>query len=99
MNPDQLIAQFGEQQVAGFMLVLGRVGPLFLLAPMFSSRMMPARAKSASFVVRRRVVAFFFKPLSVPMIRNATRIKIQSGDESPHSTRRVAALQRFLWQR
>ena len=46
MNADELIAQFGEQQVLGFLLVLGRVGPLFLLAPMFSSRMMPARAKS-----------------------------------------------------
>ena len=46
MSPDQLIAQFGEQQVLSFLLVLGRVGPLFILAPMFSSRMMPARAKS-----------------------------------------------------
>ena len=45
MNPDQLIAQFGAQQVATFLLVLGRVSPLFILAPMFSSRMMPARAK------------------------------------------------------
>ena len=50
MNADQLIAQFGEQQVASFMLVLGRVGPLFLLAPMFSSRMMPARAKGVAAV-------------------------------------------------
>ena len=46
MNADQLIAQFGEQQVLSFLLVLGRVGPLFILAPMFSSKMMPARAKS-----------------------------------------------------
>jgi len=50
VNVDQLIAQFGEQQVASFMLVLGRVGPLFLLAPMFSSRMMPARAKGVAAV-------------------------------------------------
>jgi len=50
MNPDQLIAQFGEQQIAAFLLVLGRVGPLFLLAPMFSSKMMPARAKSVAAV-------------------------------------------------
>ena len=50
MNPDHLIAQFGEQQVASFLLVLGRIGPLFLLAPMFSSRMMPARAKSVAAV-------------------------------------------------
>jgi flagellar biosynthetic protein FliR len=50
VNPDQLIAQFGEQQVLAFLLVLGRVSPLFLLAPMFSSRMMPARAKSVAAV-------------------------------------------------
>jgi flagellar biosynthetic protein FliR len=50
VNPDELIAQFGEQQVAGFLLVLGRIGPLFLLAPLFSSRMMPARAKSVAAV-------------------------------------------------
>ncbi len=46
MTPDQLIAQFGETQVMTFMLVLGRVSPLFLLAPMFSSRQLPARARS-----------------------------------------------------
>jgi flagellar biosynthesis protein FliR len=46
VNPDQLIAQFGEEQVVTFLLVLGRVSPLFLLAPMFSSKMMPARARS-----------------------------------------------------
>jgi flagellar biosynthetic protein FliR len=50
MNADQLIAQFGEQQVLTFLLVLGRVSPLFILAPMFSSRMMPARAKSVAAV-------------------------------------------------
>ena len=50
MNADQLIAQFGEQQVLAFLLVLGRVSPLFILAPMFSSRMMPARAKSVAAV-------------------------------------------------
>jgi flagellar biosynthesis protein FliR len=46
MNPDQLIAQFGETQVMTFLLVLGRVSPLFLLAPMFSSKMLPPRARS-----------------------------------------------------
>lgn len=50
MSADQLIAQFGENQVLAFLLVLGRVSPLFLLAPMFSSRMMPARAKSVAAV-------------------------------------------------
>jgi flagellar biosynthetic protein FliR len=41
----QLIAQFGEQHVVAFFLVLARVSPLFVLAPMFSSRMVPARVR------------------------------------------------------
>jgi flagellar biosynthetic protein FliR len=45
MTLDALLRQFGEQQVAGFLLVLGRIGPLFALAPLFSSRAIPARAK------------------------------------------------------
>jgi flagellar biosynthetic protein FliR len=50
MSADQLIAQFGEQQVLTFFLVLGRVSPLFLLAPLFSSKMMPPRARSIAAV-------------------------------------------------
>lgn len=46
MSPERLLASFGEQQVAGFLLVLGRISPLFLLAPLFSSRMLPLRARS-----------------------------------------------------
>lgn len=45
MTADVLIRQFGENQLAGFLLVLGRIGPLFALAPLFSSRSLPARAK------------------------------------------------------
>ena len=41
----QLIAQFGEQHVVAFVLVLARVSPLFILAPLFSSRMVPARVR------------------------------------------------------
>lgn len=41
----QLIAQFGEQQVVAFILVLARVSPLFILAPLFSSRLVPARVR------------------------------------------------------
>jgi flagellar biosynthetic protein FliR len=40
-----LIQQFGEQQVVGFFLVLARVGPLFVLAPLFSSPVMPGRVR------------------------------------------------------
>jgi flagellar biosynthetic protein FliR len=42
----QLISDFGEQRVLAFFLVLARVSPLFLLAPLFSSRMVPARVRA-----------------------------------------------------
>jgi flagellar biosynthetic protein FliR len=45
MTLNDLLTQFGENQVAGFLLVLGRIGPLFALAPLFSSKSIPARAK------------------------------------------------------
>ena len=45
MTLDELLRQFGENQVAGFLLVLGRIGPLFALAPLFSSKSIPGRAK------------------------------------------------------
>ena len=40
-----IVQQFGEQQVAGFFLVLARVSPLFVLAPLFSSQLLPARVR------------------------------------------------------
>ena len=45
MDLQPLLERFSEQQVAAFMLVLARLSPLFLLAPLFSSRSLPARAK------------------------------------------------------
>ena len=45
MNPEAILAEFGQQQVLGFFLVLARVSPLFLLAPLFSSKLLPARAR------------------------------------------------------
>jgi flagellar biosynthesis protein FliR len=45
-----LLQQVSEQQLAGFMLVLARVSPLFLLAPIFSSKMLPARARGVAAV-------------------------------------------------
>ena len=45
MRPEDLLAHFSEEQTAGFILVLARISPLFILAPMFSSKMIPARAK------------------------------------------------------
>ena len=46
MDPSELVAAYGEQQVAGFFLVLARVSPLFLLAPMFSSKSIPGRVRA-----------------------------------------------------
>ncbi len=43
---DLLLKQFGEQQLAGFFLVLARLTPLFLLAPLFSSKMVPGRVRT-----------------------------------------------------
>ncbi|PTL59145.1 flagellar biosynthetic protein FliR [Paraconexibacter algicola] len=45
MTVEQLINEFGEQQVVAFFLVLARVSPLFVLAPLFSSRSVPARVR------------------------------------------------------
>lgn len=45
MQAGQLLAEFSEQQVAGFFLVLARISPLFLLAPLFSSTSIPRRIR------------------------------------------------------
>ena len=45
-----LIQTVGANQAAGFILVLARISPLFVLAPIFSSRMMPARARGVAAV-------------------------------------------------
>jgi flagellar biosynthetic protein FliR len=39
------VDQLGQNQLAGFILVLARVSPLFFLAPPFSSRMIPVRVR------------------------------------------------------
>lgn len=41
-----LLAQLGVTNVAGFMLVLARVSPLFVVAPLFSSRQLPPRVRT-----------------------------------------------------
>ncbi len=41
----RLLSQLEGNQLGGFMLVLARVTPLFLLAPLFSSALIPARVK------------------------------------------------------
>jgi flagellar biosynthesis protein FliR len=46
MNANALLAHFTEQQVAAFFLVIARVSPLFILAPLFSSKSLPGRART-----------------------------------------------------
>jgi flagellar biosynthesis protein FliR len=46
MRPEDILAHFSEEQTASFILVLARISPLFILAPLFSSKMLPARARS-----------------------------------------------------
>jgi flagellar biosynthetic protein FliR len=41
-----LLHQFGGVQAAGFFLVLARVSPLFAVAPLFSSKQVPARVRT-----------------------------------------------------
>ena len=41
----ELLLQIGERQTAGFILVMGRVGPLFVLGPLFALRMIPVRVR------------------------------------------------------
>jgi flagellar biosynthesis protein FliR len=50
MTPEQLLERFGEQHVLAFALVLARVAPLFLLAPLFSSKSFPGRARAVTAV-------------------------------------------------
>jgi flagellar biosynthesis protein FliR len=45
-----VLQQFGEQAVVGFILVLARVSPMFVLAPMFSSRLIPGRVRGIAAV-------------------------------------------------
>jgi flagellar biosynthesis protein FliR len=47
---NELLRQLSEQQVAGFMLVIARIAPLFIVAPMFSSKMIPRRVKGIAAV-------------------------------------------------
>jgi flagellar biosynthetic protein FliR len=45
-----LLQQVGEQHVISFFLVLARIGPLFVIAPLFSSKMIPIRARGVAAV-------------------------------------------------
>ena len=68
---NQVVGLFGEQTAAGFILVLGRVGPLFLVAPLFSSKMIPARA--------RGVLAVALAIGLSPLARHDHRLPLDAG--------------------
>jgi flagellar biosynthetic protein FliR len=42
---NELLTQIGPSQLVGFVLVLARLTPLFLFAPLFSSKMVPIRVR------------------------------------------------------
>jgi flagellar biosynthesis protein FliR len=46
MTLTTLVHQIGGAKVTGFFLVLARVTPLFMLAPLFSSKMMPTKVRT-----------------------------------------------------
>ena len=43
---NELLSKLAGNELAGFILVLARVTPLFFVAPMFSSEMIPPRVRS-----------------------------------------------------
>jgi flagellar biosynthetic protein FliR len=45
-----LLKSIGEQHLISFFLVLARIGPLFVVAPLFSSKMIPLRARGVAAV-------------------------------------------------
>ncbi len=45
MTLQQLLEQLGPDRVGAFFMVLARVSPLFVLAPLFSSKMIPGRVR------------------------------------------------------
>ena len=42
---NELLSTLGPNQMVGFILVLARLTPLFLFAPLFSSKMVPVRVR------------------------------------------------------
>jgi flagellar biosynthetic protein FliR len=65
VNVNALLEQIGTQHVAAFFLVLTRIGPLFVVAPLFSSKMIPVRARGVAAVA----LAIGMSPLA---LRNGT---------------------------
>jgi flagellar biosynthetic protein FliR len=66
------IPGLGAQTMAGFVLCLGRIAPLFILAPMFSSKMIPARVRGIAAVA----LAIGMTPLAL----RGTKVPLGTGD-------------------
>ena len=47
---NELLRSIGQEHVVSFFLVLARLSPMFVIAPLFSSRMIPLRAKGVAAV-------------------------------------------------
>jgi flagellar biosynthesis protein FliR len=65
---NQLLEQFTEQHIVAFFLTLGRIAPLFVIAPLFSSKMIPARARGVAAVA----IAIGFSPMAAKEAKFAT---------------------------
>jgi flagellar biosynthetic protein FliR len=57
---NQMLEQFSEHHLVAFMLTLGRIAPLFVIAPLFSSKMIPPRARGVAAVA----IAIGFSPMA-----------------------------------
>ena len=65
---NDLLAQLSQGQTAGFLLVLARVSPLFLLAPLFSSKTMPPRARGiAALAIAMGIAPLAMRGHQVPL--------------------------------
>ena len=97
MNPESILAEFSQQQVLGFMLVLARVSPLFLLAPLFSSKMIPARARGIVAVALALGIAPIASATAATLLARAGIILLEnigasrnSGPMRPSTSRKLA---------
>ena len=86
MTLSQLIAKFGEQHVVGFFCVLARISPLFLVAPLFSSKLLPARSRGVVAVG----LAIGLAPLALHGVGGGHAVPTDPIDGKPLRFRRLA---------
>ena len=76
-----VLPQIAAKGIVAFVLVMGRVGPLFLLAPVFSSRMIPARVKA--------ILAGAISLVMTPLAMHGERIPTDSLQVAPLMVKEV----------